>query len=59
MGLSDKYYTDNGNLMDLVKKFILKRTKADVNIQLPDLHYSMTHVAWNSEAEKKLAEKHS
>jgi SNF2 family DNA or RNA helicase len=56
MGLSDKYYTDNGNLMDLVRKFILKRTKADVNIQLPDLHYSMTHVAWNSEAEKKLAE---
>ncbi|NQX84166.1 MAG: DEAD/DEAH box helicase family protein, partial [Mycoplasmataceae bacterium] len=56
MGLPSSYYTNEDNLMDLVEKFMLKRTKAEVGMILPDLTIKNETVAWGSEEEKSLAE---
>lgn len=56
MGLPRSYYAESGNLMDLVRGFIKKRTKLQVGIELPELRSSTEVVDWGSPAEKDLAE---
>jgi SNF2 family DNA or RNA helicase len=57
MGLPADYYTNDENIMALVKGFILRRTKADADIELPMLVDKTEIVAWNTETgEKQIAE---
>jgi SNF2 family DNA or RNA helicase len=56
MGLPNEYYTVTENLMELVRAFILKRTKKQVGLQLPELRTQTMDVHWTNEAEKDLAE---
>ena len=42
--------------LDLIKENILKRTKRDVGIVLPDLHIHDLSVEWNNDDEKKIAD---
>lgn len=56
MGLPNEYYVTTGNLIDLVRRFILKRTKSDAGIILPALESNIINVEWQSEEEKMLAE---
>ena len=42
--------------MDLVRRFILKRTKSDAGIILPALESNIINVEWQSEEERMLAE---
>jgi SNF2 family DNA or RNA helicase len=56
MGLPNDYYVRTGNLIDLVQRFILKRTKSDVGIILPALESNIINVQWDSEQEKMLAQ---
>ena len=56
IGIPEKYYVANENLMDLVKKFIIKRTKKDAHIELPELRINNILVEWSNANEKALAE---
>ena len=56
MGIPESYYTSEANLMDLVRKFILKRTKSEAGIELPELKIHNIKVEWANESEKALAE---
>ncbi len=56
MGLPESYYTNKDKLMELVRKFILKRTKEEAGIKLPKLNTHNIKVEWSNESEKALAE---
>ena len=56
IGIPRSYYTDGENLLSLVRLFIMKRTKADAGIVLPDLHTTTERVEWEGKEEKDLAE---
>ena len=56
IGMPHSYYSNSENLMDLVKKFILKRTKRQAGINLPELSCETETVEWGSLAEKNLSE---
>merc|ERR1711966_288888 len=51
MGLPNEYYVTTANLMELVRRFILKRTKSDAGIILPALVSNIINVEWQSEEE--------
>ena len=56
MGIPANYYTNPSNLKALTRKFLLKRTKAQINLQLPTLHSETKDVEWGGREEQKLAE---
>jgi SNF2 family DNA or RNA helicase len=56
MGMPNSYYTSKDNLMDLVRKFILKRTKKEAGVELPKLNTHNIEVEWSNDKEKALAE---
>jgi SNF2 family DNA or RNA helicase len=56
MGLDSAYYTKQANLMELVKKYILKRTKKSVGLQLPELTAAQESLMWDNKEEAGLAE---
>lgn len=56
MGLPRSYYAESSNLTDLVRGFIMKRTKSQVGIELPKLRSMTEMVDWGSASEKDLAE---
>ena len=50
------FYTDNANLPIIARDFILKRTKKQVGIILPDVNIVNGCVFWKSETEKNISE---
>ena len=56
LGLPESYYLCPENLLGLVKMFIIKRTKKDVDVILPSLNITKVSVPWASAKEKHLAE---
>jgi hypothetical protein len=54
--LPTSYYTDSCNLMQLTRAFIMKRTKKQVGIVLPDVIKDKNMVPWLNDREKELAE---
>lgn len=54
--LPASYYTDSNNLRELARCFILKRTKAQVGIQMADIHIDKNVVDWASQKEMALSE---
>lgn len=57
LNLPASYFSDVHNLGDLTNKFILKRTKKQVGIDLNDAVISKKIVSWNNEVEMKLSKK--
>lgn len=55
IGIPSNYYTNPDNILELVTKFILKRTKQDAGIILPNLRTHEKVVEWNNKHEEKLA----
>lgn len=53
--LEKEYYSQYDNLPMLAKHFILKRTKKQVGIQLPDINVENTIVPWANENEKNIS----
>jgi len=49
------YYADADNLRHLVTHFVLKRTKKQVGISLPNLNLDNESVLWKNEIERKLS----
>lgn len=56
MGLDPAYYTKQTNLLPLVQKYILKRTKKSVGLQLPPLKAQQDQLMWDTMEEATLAE---
>ena len=56
MGLKNKYYTNLKNLKELVRNFIMKRTKKDAKIDLPELKLTPNIIPWKNAEEQNLAE---
>ena len=56
LGLPPSYYTDPDNRNQLARDFILKRTKKQVGILLPELHIDNNVVEWTNQKEKDLSE---
>ena len=54
--LPASFYTEMSNVKLLVESFILKRTKAQVGIKMPDLHINKNVVNWANEREMELSE---
>lgn len=50
------FYTDPENLLTIAKNFILKRTKEQVGIHLPELDIQDQSVNWQNSKEKELSE---
>ena len=55
IGINSKYYTNPNNLFDIVINFILKRTKEDISLKLPELIIQEIKVEWETREEKILA----
>ena len=49
------YYADADNLQHLVSNFVLKRSKKQVGISLPNLNLDNESVLWKNEIERKLS----
>jgi SNF2 family DNA or RNA helicase len=56
VGLPASFYSETENLRVLAKSFILKRTKKQVGIQMPDIHVDKSVVNWTNKKEMALAE---
>ena len=54
--LPASYYTNSDNLMELTRAFIMKRTKKQVGIILPDVIVDKNMVTWSNDREKELSE---
>jgi len=55
IGIDNKFYTNPANLHKIVLDCILKRTKDELNIILPDLYIENLKVDWETNEEKTLA----
>jgi SNF2 family DNA or RNA helicase len=49
------FYSNKNNLITIARNFILKRTKKQVGIILPDVHLNSKEVVWKSQQEKSLS----
>ena len=56
MGYHEDFYTDEENLMDIVRCSIMKRKKTEVGIKLPPISQKEIEVDWANEHEQTLAE---
>jgi SNF2 family DNA or RNA helicase len=54
--LPASYYSQSENLIELTRAFIIKRTKKQVGINLPELFQKKNIVDWTDKREKELAE---
>lgn len=54
--LPSNYYTDNDNLLEILKYFILKRTKKSVNIEMTELIVIDKKITWKSNYEKNVSQ---
>ena len=56
LGLPASFYTNPDNLISLARSFILKRTKKQVGIEIPDVILDKNIVDWNNKREMELSE---
>jgi SNF2 family DNA or RNA helicase len=49
-------YTDVDKLKDIIATIVLKRTKKEVGIHLPELHLNRVQTKWTNHTEKRLTE---
>lgn len=56
MGLKSQYYTKTENLKEIARNFILKRTKEQVGINLPEKREKVIIVPWASKEERRISE---
>lgn len=56
VGMPIKFYSSGNNRILLTTKFILKRTKKQVGIDLPDISYTNTNVNWENKEISNIAE---
>lgn len=55
-GMKNSFFTDAANLRIIGKNFVLRRTKAQVGINLPPVNREKKYIEWNSNKEMLLSE---
>jgi SNF2 family DNA or RNA helicase len=55
LGVPASHYKDSNNILQLVRDFILRRTKVEVGMMLPPLNITTVNVRWENKKEKKIA----
>ena len=55
IGINNKYYTNPDNLHNIVRNFILKRTKKEINLNLPKINRIEIQVNWETDEEELLS----
>jgi SNF2 family DNA or RNA helicase len=53
--LPTSFYSNKDNLREIAKSFILKRTKKQVGILIPDLKLQQTYIKWTNPTEKHIS----
>ena len=56
IGLEASYFTKQENLMELVRTYIMKRTKKSIGLELPPLTSEQELLSWDTKEEALLAE---
>ena len=56
IGIPKSFYMKSENLKELAKNFLIKRTKKDVNIEMPKINEKVVNVEWNNEDEKDISQ---
>lgn len=56
IGIPKTFYMKTENLKELAKNFLIKRTKKDVNIEMPKINEKIVNVEWNNEDEKDISQ---
>jgi SNF2 family DNA or RNA helicase len=56
LGLPASFYAGSENMENLKTNYILRRTKAQVGIAMPELLMNEENIRWNNETEKKFAQ---
>jgi SNF2 family DNA or RNA helicase len=56
LGLPASFYAGSENMENLKTNYILRRTKAQVGIAMPELLMNEVNIRWNNETEKKFAQ---
>jgi len=56
IGIPRSYYISSENMEELLKNHVLRRTKNEIGIQLPELETDKHDVEWKTEAERVLSE---
>lgn len=56
LAISNKIYTNPDAIKEIIKTVILKRTKVEVGVQIPELHIQRVPISWENIKEKQLSE---
>jgi SNF2 family DNA or RNA helicase len=56
VGLPSSYYTNSDNMDELLNSYVLRRTKSQVGIKLPNIELDCNNVKWATEDERVLSE---
>ena len=56
LNMPASYYSEPKNLPHLIQHFVLRRTKKQVGIEIPDVVFNERLIDWDTEEEKKLAD---
>ena len=56
LGFSEKFYTDETNRIIIGTQYVLRRTKAQVGIEMPELNVETKVVPWQSKEEQEMSE---
>jgi SNF2 family DNA or RNA helicase len=56
VGLPSSYYTNSDNMDELLNSYVLRRTKTQVGIKLPNIELDCNNVKWATEEERVLSE---
>lgn len=56
LSISNKAYTDINTLCNIIKTTVLRRTKKEVGINIPDLTIQRVPIAWKNEKERQISE---
>jgi len=56
LSIPNKVYTTPDTIKEIIKMVVLKRTKVEVGVQIPDLHVQRVPISWENIKEQKLSE---
>ena len=56
LSISNKVYTNVDNLFSIIDKIVMRRTKKQVGIKIPELTIERVPITWKNDKERKLSE---
>uniref|UniRef100_A0A6C0KGH9 Helicase n=1 Tax=viral metagenome TaxID=1070528 RepID=A0A6C0KGH9_9ZZZZ len=56
LGINKSVYNERSKLLWITREYILRRTKEEVHLEIPNMHEHVIKVPWETDYEKELAE---